>query len=63
MELIIHGRVLLTRSLTSYLYVDTEHPLDGVNGALTRSYISLAKYRPGIWLVLNIFTSEVTTLC
>jgi len=30
--------------VTVDLYIDTECPLDGVNGAVTRSYIGLAEY-------------------
>jgi len=49
MELIIHGRVLLMRSLIVTVHINTERPLDGVNGAVTRSYIGLAEYPVAYW--------------
>jgi len=46
MELIIHGLVVYSWRVTLMItvYIDTERPPDGVNGAVTRTYIGLAEY-------------------
>ena len=57
MELIIHSLCCWRVALIVTIYINTERPLDGVNGPVRRSYIGLAEYpvaRPGIRLVLCI---------